>query len=225
MKKTLLLFGFVLLVISCSKNSIRDRIKNDSTVNKVFNTNEIYSLIKIVEFVDSIVISETPDLSIDSSFHYFLDSIKTKALTLGFITEAIDQDYKYEFIFSLEPSLRRNIWRTDSIAYHIKYKDTILENLNDFPRLELKNKSKFMEYIKLLGENDKGFKELYEDVNHCGCLSQSLKAGYVINHHKLDFNKIDNHIWISVFILTLEEHIDKKVERYLKKKGSVHNIS
>jgi hypothetical protein len=206
------------LLFACGENTIHYRLKNDATINRVFNRSEINDLLRIVEFTDSIVTKQSPAVNIDSAYHIFIDSIRVRAVTRGSLIEALDQDIKYNFIFSLNHNLVRNIWNTDSTARKIKYKDTILTNLNDFPRLDLSCRGKFMDYTKLVGKRYPAYKELHYDVSMCGHLSSGLRVGYIKKHHKLNFNILENRLWIAIFILTLEEPIDKKVERYLKHK-------
>jgi len=212
-----------IILLSCNNKSIHNKLANDSTIKKVFTKSEIRDLNKIVEFVDSIVISQSPNVSIDSAYHFFLDSLRIRLTTERYFRAALDQELKYKFIFSLNHELVRNIWNTDSIARHLKYKDTVLLNLTDYPRLDLKSQGKYMDYIKIIGENDLAFKELYNDVRMCGHLSNSLRIGYIRRHNMLNFEILENRFWIAIFILTLEERTDKKIERYLKKKGVAYN--
>lgn len=206
------------LFFSCTNKSIEQRIAKDEKINQYFTSDDIDELISLVNYVDSIVLSKTEILDIEIAYHHYLDSLNESAALGGDSIIPFPEEEKYNFIFSLNPSLVKNIWNIDSIRNELRLKDTVLYDVDGFFNLHLSPHSRYMEYCKSLGANDTIFKEIYDQTQMVGSLAPTMVTGFFYHNSKFDFNEIDNRLWVAIFLLTLEESYEKKVKRYLKEK-------
>jgi len=203
----------MLLILSTSCVSKTD-LKSEQ-IERYFNAKERIELAKIVEYVDSLVLSKTELKEIDKSYHQYLDLLHEMAANGDMEFWAFDEEMKYEFLFSIDTVLFNKIWFKSTTSRIVKTRDTTLYNPENFISINLNNIGDFVKLIYDLGENNKYYKEFYEAIENAGALSPSIVAGFLYNHKDFNFNNIDNRLWAAVFLLTLEESVEKKVKRYL----------
>ncbi len=206
-----------LMITSCSHEVTLSTV----LINKHFSLQERKELAKIVAFADSLVLSKTDFDEIDKSYHQYLE-LRT------FVTGdsvpnlwAFEEKMKYEFLFSLDTCLFNEIWRISTAPGNVSTKDTTLYYPTNFHSIELTNLGVFAKYIHDLGEKNEYYKGYSESMEISGSLSPSMIAGFLLHHNEFDFNNMDNHLWVAVFVLTLEESLEKKVQRCLDKETNV----
>lgn len=216
--KHLFLIVLTIILFYCAEKSMHQKLSNDTTIKEFFTETEISKLSSLIEYTDSVVCTAFPKVKVDSAYHLYLDSLTTLIRSRVNNSPAIDQEKKHAFIFGLGIDFVHEIWRTDSIAHVIRVKDTVLRDLTDFPRLELTSRGKYMEYMQAVAERDTVINYIHSQVKRSGDLGCGLRFGCLIHNHKFNFEKIEQKLWISIFILTLEESYEKRVERYLNSK-------
>jgi hypothetical protein len=81
--------------------------------------------------------------------------------------------------------------------------------------IDLNNSGEFVRLIHDLGINNEYYKDLYSAIEISGGLSPTVVAGFLNNHKDFDFNNSKDRLWAAIFLLTLEESVEKKVKRYL----------
>ena len=127
----------------------------------------------------------------------------------------IDEIEKYEFLESLDKSAFDAIFIMDNSMERVKYKDTILTNLENIKSLSMNIGGKYIKYIEKLAENNKYFKSFHDQLITVGDMSASFVTSFPLNHKEIDFNKLEYRLLASVYILRIEENINDKIERYL----------
>jgi len=183
-------------------------------IEKYFDKKETAELVKIISFVDSLVLSKTELKEIDKAYHKYLDLLHENA-TNGNSDWAFGEEMKYEFLFSIDSALFNKIWIKSTTSRIVKTKDTTLYNPENFILIDLNFMGDFVKLIQDLGENNKNYKGFYEAIEVAGGLSPSIVVGFLYNHKDFDFNNSNDRLWTAVFLLTLEESAEKKVKRYL----------
>lgn len=73
----------------------------------------------------------------------------------------------------------------------------------------------FVKLLKHIGNNNDFYKETHERIKVVGGLAPSIISEFLYNHKDFDFNNGNDHLWAAVFLLTLEEPVEKKLKRYL----------
>ncbi len=122
----------------------------------------------------------------------------------------------------MDASTFNAIWTFEPpIESVITYKDTVYRNLADFKELRILPESKYMDYMKVVGKEDSYFKSLRELIDAVGNISAATAFQFPRDHANFDFNIPKNRLWAAVFLLTQEEHIDLKLDRYFQNKRTI----
>jgi len=216
------LFLYLFLVLSISYGFNSKNETETELVKKHFNEKERKELTQIISFVDSVVLANNKYLDINPAYHYYLDSIYKLIETGKMVDIAFDEESKYHFLFNLDSILFKKIWVKSTTSKMVKTKDTILYNPENYTRIELNTVSSYMNLIKELGVNNPNYNDIYKSCVIAGGLSPSLLTTFLNQNRKYNFELFHNHLWAAIFLLTLEENIDKKVDRYLKNRNSAH---
>jgi hypothetical protein len=210
MQKLILMILFSIQVTACfGQNEV-----NSKQIEKHFNAKERKELAKIVAYVDSLVLSKTESMEINKSYHQYLDMLYENATNSDF-EWAFDQKMKYEFLSSIDTVVFNKIWFKLTTSRIIKTKDTTLYNPENFISINLDSKREFARLVHDLGKNNGYYRSFYDAIEISGALSPSIVGGFLYNHKDFDFDNINNRLWAAVFLLTLEESVEKKVKRYL----------
>lgn len=210
MHKLILIFSTItILANSCIGQSDLD----SKQIEKYFDKKERKELVKIVSFVDSLVLSKTELKEIDKAYHQYLDSLHENAAN-GNLDWAFDEEMKYKFLFSIDSIVYNKIWIKETPRM-VSNRDTTLYNPENFISIDLNNTGDFVSLIHDLGKNNKYYKDFYGAIEISGSLSPSIVAGFLSNNKDFDFNNSNDRLWTAVFLLTLEESVEKKVKRYL----------
>lgn len=211
------LLSFPLLFSSCI-NGQNNSIETDKTISEIFTNEEINGLKQMLNYTDSIVLSHTSNKDVADAYHNYLDMQDTK-LQDDSCFIAIAEEEKYQFLKSLNKATFNAVFTMAGKATRAKYKDSILteKDLENYVTLSLNCCGKYADYLKKLGESDEFFKSTHSALHATGGIT-STAYWLPRNHEQFDFNIIKNRLFVSVYILSIEEQLDKKMERYLNQK-------
>lgn len=206
---------------SC-ENDKHDRIdfRADKDLCQIFNADEIESMASIINFVDSAVVSITKNNSKAEAYHDFF-KIYGESLQKGKRIVPFIEIEKYNFLESLDEGTFNAIWRFDTQIDRVKYKDTILTNVDYITCLTMNPQGRYMEYIKQIGKRDKRYKDLHDIIYAMGDISTS--TGLWTIHDEFDFGKVENRIFAAIYILKIEDTYETKLDRFFSGKNSMHN--
>jgi hypothetical protein len=73
-----------------------------------------------------------------------------------------------------------------------------------------------MNYLKQIKRINPLFKFVYKKIEASGDLSPTLVSAMFQNHNDFNFENTDERLWVAIFLITLEESIESKVDRYYK---------
>ena len=212
--KNLLKILFLIVTVSCSNDTKTEF--GTPLIKKHFSSTERQELAGIVSFVDSLVLSKTKLNEIDKAYHYYLDSIYSSAKNGNMDALALDQKHKYAFIFAIDTTLFNKIWTKSTTAKIVKTSDTILYNPQNFISIDLNSNGEFVKMLADLSNEKEYYKDLYNAIEIAGGLSPTNVSGFLISNKIFDFNDQNDRLWAAIFLLTIEESIEIKVQRYLK---------
>jgi len=187
-------------------------------LNQVFSRNEVKEIEKIVSYVDQLVLSDSDIQDIDLAYHHYIERIKQSTID-GHSFVPVSDEEKYLFFESLDSTVFNEIWLLGNQVRMVRYNDSIYHNLEGFQTLDLNYDGRFLKYLELLGENDEFFKMAYESMEITGGMNPTLFVTFLMEHEQFDFTISRNRLWAAVFILSIEENIGTKLERYLKLKN------
>ena len=210
--KALLICCISIISISCISDQPTLNF-DDEILSEYFSKENKRVLKEIISYVDSIVRSRISESDIERSYHAFLDSVRfSEDAKYG----AVNEEMKYEYLESLDTSVFNDIWIKDTppLIWTI---DTVLYSPECLESLWLNGDGKFVEMIGDLGEENEIYKNYHERIMMQGSLSPTVYGGFLVNHEEFNFNNIHDRLWAAVFILCIEESVERKVERYLSK--------
>lgn len=205
----------LLLTLFIISNSCFGQIDLKSKqIEKYFDKKERNELVKVISFVDSLVLLKTESKEIDKAYHQYLDLLLENAAN-GDLHWAFEEKMKYNFLFNINSSVFLKIWIKLTTSRIVKTRDTTLVNPENFISIDLNNTGEFVKLVRDLGEDNRYYNDFYNAIEITGSLSPSIVAGFLANHTEFDFNNRNDRLWAAIFLLTLEESVEKKVERYL----------
>jgi len=210
----LLILALVIINISC-QNSFN--VKNDDNIQNLFNENEIKDLNSIIKFTDKAILSKTNEKDIELAYHDYFELLSKSIKKYSKIPSAFDEKEKYTFLESLDKSTFNEFFRIRTQLKNVRYKDTILTNIDNIKLLELNLSGKFMNYLEKTGETDEFYKDLHKSIEIAGDLPPSFAIWFPVNHKDFDFQITKNRLWAAVYLLRMEGLIEDKIEYYKNK--------
>ena len=81
--------------------------------------------------------------------------------------------------------------------------------------MDLSRSGRYVDYLEKIGGEDAYYKSVKESLEAAGAFTASIAASFLKIHNELDFTIPKNRLWAAIYILRIEEHHDKKMERYL----------
>jgi hypothetical protein len=216
----ILLISIVLIFFSCQS---KIKLDSDKYLNDTFSKSEIKEIGKMISYVDNMVLSNVETKDINYAYHQFLDRLEKTIQDSSRFLVPFEEEEKYQFLESLDSTVYKEFWHMSNHVRMARYKDTIYKDLENYKNLSLSPVGRYKDYLEKVGENDEFFKSLEENIELLGDLPTGTAMWFPKNHHKFDFSILKNRLWVVVYILRIEEHHDKKMERYIKQKNSIHN--
>lgn len=192
-------------------------VKKDKYIQLLFNEKEINDLNSIVKYVDNEVLSKYYDNNINQAYHNYFESLSKKIEEDSNIASAFDEEEKYAFLKSLDKNTFKEIFIIKTHLDWARYKDTIVQNIDNIRLLQLNPSGKFIDYLEKTGESDDYYEKLHDSIKIAGDLPGSFATRFPVNHNDFDFNLIKNRLWAAVYLLRMEGHMDYKIEYYLNK--------
>ena len=217
-----ILIFLTIILVKCDSHKAKNDLDQDPLINKYFTKTDKKELEKIISFVDSIVYSKYPNSDMNKSYHEYFEYLKECTYDGGLTGIALDQEFKYFFIFNLDTLLFNKIWRKYTTSQKVRTIDTTLISPENFISIELNHQGDYVKTIEYLGKEYSYFEDIHKIIMECGDIPPTAVGGFIYHHHEFDFNNIYYRLWASIFILTLEESTEKKVDRYLRL-SSAHN--
>ncbi|MBD1261789.1 hypothetical protein HZY62_14380 [Maribacter polysiphoniae] len=213
MNKLIIILSFLLATTQLSSQKKID-LTSDESLTKIFNKEEIEGLESIVRFVDNMVLKSTSENNPSNAYHlYFEEIVQTPEYIVPF-----KEVTKYQFLKNLDSTQLTIVWRFSQNAGVFKYRDSIYRNPDFITFLEIKPFSKYMDYLKDLGKNDPYFKAIQQEFDGAGNLMAGSAAWFEKNHKSFDFDIPKNRLWAAIYLLSNEETIEMKLDRYYKNK-------
>jgi len=75
-----------------------------------------------------------------------------------------------------------------------------------------------MDYLEEVGKEDSYFQGIYKNFENVGGFSAGDAGWFPRNHSIFDFTIPKNRLWAVIYILSMEETYEMKLDRYLKTK-------
>ncbi len=210
----------LLIVIGCTMFSCHSRfeLKSDKHLNEIFLENELQEIQKMITYVDNMLIESTANKDINKAYHQMLDKIDQTMQDSSMFFVPFEEKEKYSFLERLDTTVFNEFWYMGNHVRKTIYKDSIYKDLKGYKFLNLKRSGKYSYYLEKVGESDAYYRMLKESLEAAGGLTPSIVASFLKMHNKLDFRIPKNRLWVALFMLSIEEPHDKKMERYLNQK-------
>lgn len=204
----LILIGFT--IFSCQS---RINLESDKDLHEVFTASEVKEIEKMIHYVDDRVIELTGNKEIEQAYHQLIDKLLHPINDGSEFLVPFEEEEKYKFLESLDSTLFNEFWTVGQVRKAM-YQDSIYEEGYQF--LELNVSGKYVaDYLETIAKFDEYYKSEKEIIKMAGGLAPTTKAWFLKNHTEFDFTIPKNRLWATVFILTIEEPHDIKMERYL----------
>jgi hypothetical protein len=211
----IILTAFVSLQISTAKNK---KLKPDETAKEVFTSAELKGIVKMIHYVDEIIIEKTNIKDINQAYHAYFEQLRPY-IEKGEMYPALEKDtVKFKFLESLDKEAFDAVWKMSNSVRRIKYKDIDLKNLDGFKTLKLNIDGSFMDYLARIGESDKKYKDTNKVIEISGDIGASHVIYFPANHSEYDFTTFKDRLWATVILLRMGDPLEEKVERYLRNK-------
>lgn len=210
--KFTLLFIISVALFSCQS---KFDLKSDKHLTEIFSNNELKEIEKMICYVDDRVVELTNNRNVNEAYHQLLDKINQTLENSSKFLVPFDEEEKYNFLESLDSTVFSEFWTMDNYIRKSIYKDSIYENLDNYKTLDISRSGRYVDYLGKTGDDDAYYKSVKKTLEDAGGLTPSIAASFLKIHNELDFTIPKNRLWATVFILRIEEHHDKKMERYL----------
>lgn len=200
-------------MLTCQAQSV---LEPDRYLSEVFTKQEIVEIEKMVRYADNRMAMLTGETDFARAYHVFFDRLAQSQASGGKWLIPFCDDEKYAFIESLDTTVAKEFWRITSTMRSARYQGKTYRNLENFRSLRL-NHGRYLNYIEYWANEDPFFQEVVAGIEVSGDFPTSQVAYFPTQHHKFDFEVPRYRLWAAVFVLSLEEHFDDKMERYLNK--------
>ncbi|SHI57612.1 hypothetical protein [Pseudozobellia thermophila] len=212
---------FLLLLLAVPQGFCQKGIDlgGDKLLIEIFNPSQIQGLESIVRYVDHRVLEGRDTADANEAYHLFLEEMalfNDKAAKPPGDKVPFQEEEKYKFLEAVDASLFNAVWKFEDHSGVLRYKDTVYRNLKNFKSLKLRPFGKYMDYMGEIGKNDPYFLSLRKQMGDVGNLSAGSAYGFVKNHANFDFNVPKNRLWAAIYLISIEEDYETKLDRYFK---------
>ena len=209
------IFIFIFSIFLIMTQSCSDSQRKTETAATIFNQEELITINEIVDYFDSIVSSNLPEITdIDLAYNQYLDSVCPLILKEGNISlsginarsreklfDRLDQDHLGEIFivgdtleyFSMD--VKKKIRK-----YHPYY-------------VVLNTDGKYIDLLESLSEENTFISNYYTSIIEYGDLSPSCYGMVLRDYDQLDFYDIDHRLLFIVNILHSNEQIKDRFRR------------
>jgi hypothetical protein len=211
---TILIFAAFTVFQSCTQTD--NLIKPDEIAKEVFSPAELDGIIKLIQFVDSVVCDKANTTDVNQAYHTYFESMETyiesedKFPDYGLVKDSV----KFNFLERMDKAAIDAIWRIDNKKKVIRYKDTFLTDVR-MKSLEINLSGNYLDYIEEIGKSDSVYYHFHESIMVAGDIAPSIVLWFNGVHENFDFNIFKNRLWATVFLLRMGDPLDEKIERYL----------
>lgn len=207
------------IIIGCTLFSCQKRysLQQDKQLNEIFTDNEVSEIEKMIHYVDDRVVEETGNKDIDQAYHQFLDTLLHSMYGDRDPTylAPFEEEEKYKFLKSLDTAVFNEFWDIRR-ARKAVYQDSVYEH--GYQSIDLNHRGRYSDYLEKIGEHDAYYQSMKRTLDFAAGLSPTIVAWFLKMHSDFDFTIPKNRLWAAVFILSMEEPHNKKMERYLNQK-------
>ena len=201
---------FLLVLILCKLTHSQENAEY-KYVKKYFTKDQIIVLESIISFVDSAVNPEKVD--IESAYKAYINSLDVDEYIQ---VRLFDQDIKEKFLLNLPVDVFDKIW-TKQIPRSVKTRDTTLYYPENFWSFDININADYMKLLKVLGKKDKYYKDISKSICVCGGIGPTVFVGIFRQFNEFNLDKFTDKLWLAIFLLTIEESTEIRVEKYLSK--------
>jgi len=205
------IFTLFLLVLILCKLTYSQENTEYKYVKKYFTKDQIIVLESIISFVDSAVNPEKVD--IESAYKAYINSLDVDEYIQ---VRLFDQDIKEKFLTNLPEDVFDKIW-TKQIPRSVKTRDTTLYYPENFWSFDINIIGDYMKLLKVLGKKDKYYKDISKSIWLCGGIGPTVFVGIFRQFNEFNLDKFTDKLWLAIFLLTIEESTEIRVEKYLSK--------
>ncbi len=211
--KIILIILFVLITIPSIFCQEKLDLRSDETISKAFSEKEMEGIEAMVRYVENMLIKTKNEPNIDKAYHLFFEEVAESTEMYASFKET----EKYQFLKSLDSVQFAAVWRFESHIDFLTIRDTTYRNLDNFPCLDIKPFSKYMDYLKEIGKKDSYFQGIQKHFESIGGYSAGDYGWFLRNHSTFDFTVPKYRLWAVINILRMEEPYEMKLDRYLNK--------
>ena len=190
----LLTLLLLITTLSCQSWSLSDF----EDVREVFNSEEIADLEKILDFFNQSICEaeKMPDAKILDCYDHFFKRMRSAEQT-GVVDLKIPQEAQEQLLNELSPNTLNEIWSRSLVSGRCP---------PEVFDLNLKVKSKYIRFLKLLSKENRKIKKYVEMLEGAGELSTGMVADVMLNYK--DYNIRDKRIqlFMSIHYLTFNKH-------------------
>jgi len=196
----------------------KSQIENDPYVKKVFSSEEIQSLDKLLSFVDKQVLLKTKKENIAEAYHALFDTLQIYMTNNEKDKVPMEENLRAEIFQILKEDNIFNEIFIEGIPIKAYLNDTVFENPEFLKYIEINPNGKYRKLLKLMSKVDPGFNYINESFNELGELSITLVAGMIMNSENYQFEIDRIRLFGAIVYLTREETMQTSYENYLKNK-------
>jgi hypothetical protein len=170
---------------------------------KIFDKEEIKTISRIIEFYDSIVLSNTSNHNtIGEAYYQYLDSLKQSIPDFGDSKYVIPKNLRTSFFSSLNQQHLEEFYNIkDSINYLWRGEQ---KTIHSPYILELKYPGKYVDFLNLLSSENDFIKEYYENIVRNHDIGPSNFASVMELYRTLDLNNQNYRLVEIINLLMLD---------------------
>lgn len=202
----------VLLIILIPLNALsiqnHSSLYADTTVNSVFNREEISYLMRIVAVFDDFILANVgSNKSIHKAYNHYFNAVTNEELffDLRENLKVSNSDSVQSMISRLKGNgMFNEIWKdTDYYYYHLDRKQGVkLEGL------QINLKGKYLQMLKSLAKENDYYKRYYNGIMGSGAISPTGIAQFLNGFNKMDFECEVNRLVFAIHYITVASGIE-----------------